>query len=138
MLFRSQDYTLEHVLPQNPSATSEWRRWIPAAEERNACTESIGNLVLISQKQNDKARNGAFAAKKAVYAESDPKVPLLAITGDVLNAAEWRRFDIEAREERLHAFIQKIWRIDFSQGKASGRGPGAQGPPHVTEKSRAS
>ena len=131
-----QDYTIEHVLPQNFSATSEWRRWIPVAEERNACTESIGNLVLISQKQNDKARNGAFASKKAVYAQTDPKVPLLAITRDVLYAAEWRRFDIEAREERLQALLQKIWRIDFSQGKPSGRGAGAQASSEVTEKPR--
>lgn len=114
-------YTIEHVLPQNPSATSEWRRWYAAGDDRSACTESIGNLVLITPKQNDKARNAAFGTKKDVYAQPDPKGPLLAITRDVLSAVEWRRSDIEAREEGLLALVQKMWRVDLSAGKPGAR-----------------
>ena len=129
-------YTIEHVLPQNPAATSEWRRWHNVAEDRNACTISLGNLVLITQKQNDKARNAAFTIKKEIYAQPDPKIPLQAITRDILSAEEWRRFDIEAREERLLALIQKIWRIDLLQGRSATRVAQLQTPSQPDDKTR--
>lgn len=106
-------YTIEHVLPQRPSATSEWRRWFPGAEERNICTESLGNLVLISQKQNDKARNASFNEKKKIYGSADA-VPLLPVTRDVLTVDEWRRFEVEAREEQFLNVLEQIWRLDLS------------------------
>jgi hypothetical protein len=114
-------YTVEHVLPQRPAGTSEWRRWFPSAEERNVCTESIGNLVLISQKQNDKARNASFADKKVIYQASDDAVPMLSVTRDILIADEWRRFEIEAREERLLGLLERMWRLDLSSARQSGR-----------------
>lgn len=112
-----EDYTIEHVLPQRPSATSEWRRWFPNAEERNISTESLGNLVLITQKQNDKARNASFSEKKKIYAVTDPRAPLLPITRDVLAVEEWRRFEIEAREDRLLRLIERMWRLELSSAR---------------------
>lgn len=108
-------YTIEHVLPQRPPHTSEWRKWFPATEERSLCTESLGNLVLITQSQNDKARNALFAEKKKIFAEG----PVLPITREVLQCAEWHRFEINAREEHLLEVIRRIWRIDLPQPKAA-------------------
>ena len=62
-----KDYSVEHVLPQRPGATSEWRRWFADAEEREICTESLGNLVAVTQKQNDRARNQEFSRKREIY-----------------------------------------------------------------------
>lgn len=107
------DYTIEHILPQRPAATSVWREWFPTAEERSDCVESLGNLVLITQSQNDKAKNASWAEKKAIYAAATPKAPLLAITRDVLEVSEWRRADIEAREQRLIELIEGIWRVEL-------------------------
>ena len=115
------DYTIEHVLPQRPSATSEWRRWFPSADDRGRCTESIGNLVLISDKQNDKARNASFAAKKEIYLNAEARTPVLATTREVLQCSEWHRFEIEAREERMIEWIEKIWRLDLSSLRTTGR-----------------
>ena len=114
-------YTIEHVLPQRPSATSEWRQWFPTPEERSQSVECLGNLVLITQQQNDKARNASWSAKKEIYAAANVKMPLLAITRDVLNAQEWRGADIEAREKRLLGVIEKIWRVDLSATRSSVR-----------------
>jgi hypothetical protein len=108
-----EHYTIEHVLPQRPSATSEWMRWHPSAEIRNRCTESIGNLVLVPEKQNDKARNASFAEKKKIYAQTEAGEPLIAITAGVLGQEQWRQADIEERERRLLALIEKTWRIDL-------------------------
>jgi Protein of unknown function DUF262/Protein of unknown function (DUF1524) len=114
-------YTIEHILPQRPSATSEWRKLFPTSEDRSQCVESLGNLVLISQEQNDRARNASFEAKKAIYAVATAALPLLAITADVLGESEWRREDIERREQRLLTMIANLWRIDILPSKGSNR-----------------
>lgn len=114
-------YTIEHVLPQRPSATSEWRRWFPTAEERGQVVESLGNLVLITQPQNDKARNASWDQKKEIYATSGARTPLLAITSDVLDTGSWLRFEIEAREQRLLEMIEQIWRISLLPAKSAAR-----------------
>lgn len=116
-------YTIEHVLPQRPPNASEWRKWFPSAEIRAQCTESLGNLVLISQAQNDKARNALFAEKKKVFSQGQ----VLAITRDVLECAEWHKFEIDAREEHLTGIIRRIWRIDLPGSK--GAGPGKESVP---------
>jgi hypothetical protein len=117
-------YTTEHVLPQRPSATSPWRLWFPNAEERSQLTESIGNLVLITQQDNDKARNASWDAKKDIYAKASNRAPLLPITSEVIDEREWRRPQIEAREQRLMGLMGRIWRVDVASAqKPSQRGP---------------
>lgn len=116
-----EDYTIEHVLPQRPSPTSEWRRWFPVAEERGRLVESLGNLVLITQKQNDKARNASLTAKQEIYATADAGAPVLAVTRDVLDIQEWRAFEIEAREERLMKIIEQVWKIDLTSARVASR-----------------
>jgi Protein of unknown function DUF262/Protein of unknown function (DUF1524) len=118
-------YTIEHILPQRPSATSEWRRLFPTAEDRSHSVESLGNLVLISQLQNDKARNASFDAKKAIYADATSRAPLLPITTDVFSATQWRREEIEERENRLLTMVANLWRIDVAAAKSSPRGKAA-------------
>lgn len=114
-------YTIEHVLPQRPAPTSEWRRWFPVAEERGMLVESLGNLVLITQKQNDKARNASFEAKKQIYTVVEPGAPLLAVTRDILDVPEWRPLEIQGREERLMQMVERVWRIDLALARPSPR-----------------
>ena len=111
-------YTIEHILPQRPSATSEWRVWFPTAEDRSEWVESLGNLVLISQEQNDKARNASFAAKKAIYMQAPDRAPLLPITSDVFSSEQWQQADIEARETRLLRMVADLLRIEVPLPKA--------------------
>ena len=114
----TENYTIEHVLPQRPPRTSDWCRWIPAVDIRGQCTENIGNLVLISPKQNDKARNALFEMKKKIYLEHDSAAPLMSITREVLQNEEWRQHDIEAREEQMLGHLRRIWRIDLPVTRA--------------------
>ena len=61
-LLDPKDYSVEHVLPQRPGATSEWRRWFADAEEREICTESLGNLGRRDAKaERPRAQPGIFA-----------------------------------------------------------------------------
>jgi hypothetical protein len=115
-------YTIEHVLPQRPSPSSEWRQWFADAEERAQLVESLGNLVLITQQENDKARNASWETKKEIYAKSGSKAPILAITRDVISETQWRPAEIEAREQRLIRVIERLWRLDIQSQKTALRG----------------
>jgi hypothetical protein len=113
-------YTIEHVLPQRPAASSPWRQMFASAEERAQLVESLGNLVLITQQDNDRARNASWEDKKEIYAKSSGPDPL-AITRDVLNEHEWRKTQIEARELRLIRLIDQLWRTDLLNQKPGPR-----------------
>lgn len=106
------DYSVEHVLPQRPAAASEWRRWYLDGEERESCTESIGNLVVVTKKQNDRARNQEFSRKREIYRGMVNDQPVLPITRDVVDAEVWRAAEIRAREAKLLRLIRDIWGIE--------------------------
>ncbi len=108
------DYSVEHVLPQRPGATSEWRRWFPDAEERELCTESIGNLVVVTQKQNDRARNQEFGRKREIYRGTVDDPPVLPITRDAVEGSVWRAAEIRAREQKLLGLVRDIWGIEVN------------------------
>ena len=117
-LLDPRDYSVEHVAPQRPSATSEWRRGFADAEEREICTVSLGNLVVVTKRQNDRARNQEFARKQEIYRGSDD-LPVLAITRDALEASVWRAAEIRAREAKLFDLIREIWGIDVASRHAA-------------------
>lgn len=124
------DYTVEHILPQKPGRTSAWRSLFPSAEEREACTNSIGNLVLVTREQNDRARNADLARKLEVFFRA-PGVAVPHITAELEGIAEWRAPQLLAREERLLGLVKSIWNIETvksvelpateSQSKTAGR-----------------
>lgn len=114
-----KDYSVEHVLPVRPGATSQWRRWFPVAEEREICTESLGNLVPVTPRQNDRARNQDFVRKKEVYRGSIDDPPVLAITRDAIDAEVWTMAEIAAREAKLLDVIRKIWGIQVEGMQAT-------------------
>lgn len=119
-------FTIEHVLPQRPPASSEWRKLFPSSDVRAQCTESLGNLVLITQSQNDKARNALFSEKKKIFMQG----PVLPVTRDVLQSEVWHKFDIDAREEHLFGIIRRIWRVDLP----GTRDPGSSEAPQLRER----
>jgi hypothetical protein len=113
------EYTVEHVLPQKPARTSHWRQWYPSADEREACTQSLGNLVLVTRSQNDRARNMDLARKLEVYF-ADGVEAALPITRELAGIAEWRPSQIIERESRLLTLIQNLWDIDTSRAADTG------------------
>lgn len=122
--------SVEHVLPQRPRAGSEWRRWIPDPAEREAATNSLGNLVLIGTRANERARNRELARKQEIYRETT-EAPLRALMREVLDCAEWDRASVLAREARLLALVERTWRIDLGR---SGRERASVALPTTHEK----
>ena len=107
------ELTVEHILPMRPAATSDWKRQFPDAELRAECQSSLGNLALVTMRQNDRAKNKDFLDKLTVYREFEPNLPPLVSNADILNAQVWRPDNIQAREARLLSVVARIWRLDL-------------------------
>lgn len=112
------DLTVEHVLPQKPGRNSAWREWFPVAEERERCTNSIGNLVLVQRRQNENARNRELPGKLEIYF-GGPEAHVPAITAELNGISEWRPEHVLAREQRLLAIVKSIWRLDNQKADAT-------------------
>lgn len=108
------DFTVEHVLPQKPSRNSAWRSWFPSADERETCTNSIGNLVLVTRHQNDRARNAELARKLDVYFRT-PGTRAPRITAELEGITEWRAPQVLAREDRLLMLVRSMWQLETSK-----------------------
>lgn len=86
--------TLEHIEAQNAANMDpELRPFI----------NSIGNLTIMSQGENDAVANREFAAKRAAFAQSD-----LAINRDISQNETW---DINSFQNRRGDVVSKLLRI---------------------------
>jgi hypothetical protein len=108
------DLTVEHLLPRKPGANSRWREWFQDPAERGLCTESLGNLVLMTKAQNDKAGNQDFARKQEVLFKSGVTLPL-PINDYVRRQTEWRAAQIKEREAELLGHLYRLWDITPAQ-----------------------
>ena len=102
--------TLEHVLPKQPSADSEWLTRFPNDTARVKWTQRLGNLVLLSRRKNSKASNYEFSRKRDQYFKSSSVAPF-ALTVDVLQTTEWTEDILSQRQERLLGALKTRWRL---------------------------
>lgn len=77
----------------------------------------LGNLVAVTQKQNDRARNQEFGRKQEIYRGTDDDQPVLPITREAVEATAWRAAEIRAREARLLGMIGDIWDIEIARAR---------------------
>jgi hypothetical protein len=108
------EVTVEHVLPRKLGANSQWRVWHPDAAERERSTESLGNLVLVTKLQNDRAGNQDLARKLDVYFNT-AGAPIPAINEDLRGRSQWLAVDIKAREAELIRLIEELWSFDLAK-----------------------
>jgi hypothetical protein len=113
----NDEFTVEHVLPRKLGTNSQWRAWFPLPEERERCTHSLGNLVLVTKTQNDKASNLEFARKQSVYFQTTG-APLPPLNDPLRQQTEWKAAQITEREADLLHVLQVMW--DFG-GDVTGR-----------------
>jgi Protein of unknown function DUF262/Protein of unknown function (DUF1524) len=109
--------TVEHVLPKKLSARSHWRNWHPDPEDRERCTDSLGNLVIVTKDQNDKAGNHDFARKLQVYFNTRG-APAVALNEDLRGRTEWKAREIRAREAELFQLIEELWQFGLAPPRA--------------------
>jgi hypothetical protein len=102
--------TVEHVLPQNPAAGSEWLRWFPDKKAREARTHCLGNLALLTRKKNSAASNYEFARKKTAYFTNGGVSPF-PLTTQVIGHAAWTPEVIDRRQEELVNAFARHWQL---------------------------
>jgi hypothetical protein len=102
-----EDATLEHVLPQRPSARSEWLRMYPNASSRKALCELLGNYALLTGKLNTSAKNHEFAKKKQViFALAN--VAMFPITASLTPYETWTERDIHKRQADMLNLLRQV------------------------------
>lgn len=106
---QGEDISVEHVLPTNFCAAWENLGWKP--EAARFCSELIGNFVLITAAQNNRAGQKALAKKLAIYFETDG-APVHALTEDVRGVTEWTETRVQERTEAFARALLKTWDID--------------------------
>jgi len=102
--------TVEHVLPQNPGANSEWMKWFPSQQERDQYVHRLGNLVLLSSAKNSQAQNYDFDVKKQKYFTKTGISPFV-LTTQVLREQEWTPEVIARRQKELINVLKNLWRL---------------------------
>jgi len=103
--------SVEHVLPQNPSAGSQWKADFPRESDRRKWVHRLANLVLLTRRKNAQASNLDFIEKKAKYFSTKAGVANFALTSQVLSENAWTLETLERRQEALIEAISKFWRL---------------------------
>lgn len=112
-------YTVEHILPQRLPSTSPWRTHFADPQLRETCVKSLGNLLLVIQSLNDRARNQDFLRKRDIYAGAQGG-QLEALSAAVLTAEAWRPQEVRAREDALLEILDRIWRLELPREPVAG------------------
>lgn len=88
--------TIEHIVPQSLSMG------IPGFTRENV--HKIGNLTLLTNKENDKVKNKTYKAKKSIYHDSDYDISKYF---DDIN--EWSLQSAEDWEQFLQKMVCKVF-----------------------------
>jgi uncharacterized protein with ParB-like and HNH nuclease domain len=94
-----QNISVEHILPQNPGPSSQWRKDF-TEEERKNWTHKLANLVLISKRKNSRLSNLDFVEKKDRYLKSRIDI----FSGSkifIQQSSDWNTKTLEKRQEEM-------------------------------------
>lgn len=111
--------SLEHVLPQTPAEGSDWLRWFPDENEREAWTHRLANLVPLDRNKNSSAGNYDFAKKKNVYFNNKHTESPFILTQQVRSKEKWTPAVQIERQKRLVGALKKHWDLEVSSPNPS-------------------
>ncbi len=100
--------SVEHVLPQNPKADSEWLTWW-TDPEREAWTHRLGNLALLSRRKNTRAGNRPFKEKYDEYFNKGSTT--FEITRRIDPNIDWTPEAVERRQKELLKVLYTNWKL---------------------------
>ncbi|UOR63557.1 DUF262 domain-containing protein [Helicobacter pylori] len=112
---QTNDFHVEHILPQNPTLSSQWAKDF-SEEEREHYTHSLANLTLLGGEKNTKASNLDFKDKKKIYMGEEIRLnkkktframTCYDTTKDIAHHyTEWTPKSLEKREKDLMSIIE--------------------------------
>ncbi|GAA7876816.1 DUF262 domain-containing protein [Helicobacter pylori] len=114
---QTNDFHVEHILPQNPNLSSQWAKDF-SEEERELYTHSLANLTLLGGTKNTKASNLDFKDKKKIYMGEEISLSkkktfrvmtCYKMTIDIAHHyTEWTPKSLEKREKDLMSIIESV------------------------------
>ena len=101
------DYTIEHIMPQNPSLSPEWQNDLGPEWERIRETwlHTLGNLTLTGY--NSEYSDHPFAEKRDC--EGGFKDSPLRVNEGLSGLSIWNEQSLADRAERLAGYALKVW-----------------------------
>ena len=91
---------VEHILPKK--INEDWINFND--EDHETYLWRLGNLTLLGQEYNNRAKNKGFDKKKEIYKKSEIKM-----TCDLVSIDDWTTFTIVKRQEDFAEIALKIW-----------------------------
>ncbi|MFT2697011.1 DUF262 domain-containing protein [Helicobacter pylori] len=114
---QTNDFHVEHILPQNPDPSSQWVKDF-SEEEREHYTHSLADLTLLGSTKNSQASNLDFKDKKKIYMGEETRLnkkkPFRVMTCYKMTIniahyyAEWKPKSLEEREKELIEIIESV------------------------------
>ncbi|GAA9400289.1 hypothetical protein HpHA275_15580 [Helicobacter pylori] len=114
---QTNDFHVEHILPQNPDSSSQWEKDF-SEEERELYTHSLANLTLLGGNKNSQASNLDFKDKKKIYMGEEISLSkkktfrvmtCYKMTIDIAHHyTEWTPKSLEKREKDLMSIIESV------------------------------
>ncbi|GAA7921868.1 DUF262 domain-containing protein [Helicobacter pylori] len=114
---QTNDFHIEHILPQNPGLSSQWVKDF-SEEERERYTHSLANLTLLGGTKNSQASNLDFKDKKKIYMGEEislsKKKTFRVMTCYKMTIyiahhyTEWTPKSLEEREKELIGIIESV------------------------------
>lgn len=102
--------SLEHILPQNPSATSLWVKNF-TEDERKKYTHTVGNLIIIGRRKNSALGNLDYIQKRNKY--FDKNIGSFARSLHLYNKypLQWTPVEYKQNQQQAIEDIKKIFEI---------------------------
>lgn len=106
-----EEYTIEHIYPQNPR--EKWKDGYScySVKQRNVLKNAIGNLVPLSKPKNSALSNKGFAEKKCGRESMVGFIYGCYSEIEVAQNDNWLPKDILERSLKLLEFLEKRWGI---------------------------
>ena len=103
-----EEYTIEHILPQNPNLSAEWRQSLGPECERvqKEWLHTLGNLTLTGY--NSDYSDGSFAEKRDMPDKGFKASPLKLNAG-LSELEQWNEDTIKARAGKLANMAVEVW-----------------------------
>ncbi len=104
-----EEYTIEHILPQNENLSSKWKNELGPEWERVRETwlHTLGNLTLTGY--NSEYSDRPFAEKRDM--EKGFRKSPLKVNEDIGNYEVWDEIAIKARADRLASMATRVWAV---------------------------
>ena len=106
--------TIDHILPQKWENNAEWKKLVLRDDDANSeyivktYLDTIGNLTLMSGKNNTIKSNQSLDAVKGLLAESTVR-----LNRDLANQPTWNMDEIIKRSKWLGEKVCSIWPYDI-------------------------